>query len=136
MNPDRARKFLADNHRAVLVTHRADGRLQASPVLVGVDGEGWATISSRETAFKVQNLRHDPRATLCVFTDGFFGDWVQIEGAARIMSLPAAMDGLMQLYRSIAGEHPDWDDFRRVMRDEKRLLIRVPLDIVGPTHHG
>lgn len=107
-----------------------------SPVVVGIDSEGWAVVSSRESAFKVRNLRHDPRATLCVFTDEFFGDWIQIEGAAQIVSLPAAMDGLVDLYRSIRGEHPDWDEYRNAMVVEKRLLIRIPFDIVGPSRHG
>lgn len=136
MDVERAREFLRAHHRAVLATHRPDGRLQTSPVVVGIDSEGWAVVSSRESAFKVRNLRHDPRATLCVFTDEFFGDWLQIEGAAQIVSLPVAMDGLVDLYRSIRGEHPDWDEYRNAMVVEKRLLIRIPLDIVGPSRHG
>lgn len=131
-----ARQFIRSNHRAVLVTHRPDGRLQTSPVIVGIDDEGWAAISSRETAFKVHNLRHDPRATLCVFSDEFYGPWLQIEGAAQIVSLPIAMEPLVSLYRSIAGEHPDWDEYRASMKTERRLCVRIPLDIVGPKKHG
>ena len=73
---------------------------------------------------KTRNLRRDPRASLCVFTDGFFGDWVQVEGTAEIISLPAAMDLLVDYYRAVAGEHPDWDDYRAAMRRDRRVIIR------------
>jgi PPOX class probable F420-dependent enzyme len=99
VTPDEARAFVRAHHRAVLVTHRGDDQLQTSPVTVGVDDEGRVEISSRETAFKVRNLRRDPRATLCVFTDGFYGDWVQLDGAAEVVSLPEAMDHLVAYYR-------------------------------------
>ena len=69
-------------------------------------------ISSRETAYKVRNLRRHPTATLCVFTDNFFGPWIQIDGTAQIVPLPQAMEGLIDYYRRISGEHPDWDDYR------------------------
>jgi PPOX class probable F420-dependent enzyme len=133
---DEAREFVANNHRAVLVTRKRDGGLQTSPVLVGLDGDGRVTISSRETAYKTRNLRRDPRATLCVFSDAFFGRWMQIEGEADVVSLPEAMDGLVDYYRRISGEHPDWDDYRRAMREERRVLIRISIDKVGPTRWG
>lgn len=136
MNAEEARRFIADNHRAVLVTHRGSGGLQTSPITVGADDDGMAVISSRETAYKVRNLQGDPRATLCVFTDDFFGPWVQIEGTAEIITLPDAMEGLVEYYRRIRGEHPDWDEYRRVMREERRVLIRVGLEKVGPTKSG
>ncbi|MGH2787750.1 MAG: PPOX class F420-dependent oxidoreductase [Actinomycetota bacterium] len=131
-----ALEFVAHNHRAVLVTRRSGGGLQTSPVTVGVDGDGKVVISSRETAYKVRNLRRDPRATLCVFSDTFFGSWMQIEGSADTVSLPEAMDGLVEYYRRISGEHPDWDDYRRAMREDNRLLIRISIDRVGPTRSG
>lgn len=131
-HPDEARAFLSANHRAVLVTHRRDGGVQTSPVVVGVDADGHAIISSRETAYKVRNLRRDPRAVLCVFEDRFFGRWMQIEGRASILSLPEAMEPLVDYYRRIAGEHPDWEDYRRAMTRERRVLIRVSVDRVGP----
>ena len=136
MTPDQAREFVADNHRAVMITHRSAGGLQTSPVLVCIDGDGKVVISSRETAYKVRNLRRHPTATLCVFTDGFFGPWIQIEGAAEIVPLPAAMEGLIDYYRRISGEHPDWDDYRRAMVDQQRVLIRLSIDNVGPAHAG
>jgi PPOX class probable F420-dependent enzyme len=136
MTPDDARAFLAENHRAVMVTRRDNGELQTSPITVGVDDDGMAVISSRETAYKVRNLRRDPRVTLCVFTDAFFGDWIQVDGRAELIPLPAAMEGLVDYYRRISGEHPDWDDYRNAMVEQQRLLIRVALERVGPTRHG
>jgi PPOX class probable F420-dependent enzyme len=133
---DDARRFVADNHRAVLVTQRSGGGLQTSPVIVGVDGDGRVTISSRETAYKTRNLRRDPTATLCVFSDGFYGPWIQIEGSAEIVSLPDAMDPLVDYYRRISGEHPDWDDYRRAMEEDRRVLIRISIAKVGPTRSG
>jgi PPOX class probable F420-dependent enzyme len=106
MTPDQAREFVANNHRAVLITRRSTGGLQTSPVTVGIDSDGKVVISSRQTAYKVRNLRRHPTATLCVFTDGFFGPWIQIEGATEIVPLPEAMEGLIDYYRRISGEHP------------------------------
>jgi PPOX class probable F420-dependent enzyme len=136
MGPDDARAFVTSNPRAVLITRRASGGLQTSPVLVGVDGEGKLVISTREAAYKTRNLRRDPTAALCVFNDGFFGSWMQIEGTAQVVSLPDAMDGLVDYYRRISGEHPDWDDYRRAMRQQQRVLLRVSIDKVGPSHAG
>jgi PPOX class probable F420-dependent enzyme len=136
VTPDEAREFVANNHRAVLVTRASDGGAQTSPVVVGLDSEGKAVISSRETAFKVRNLRARPTATLCVLNDGFYGPWAQIDGDAEILSMPEALDGLIEYYRGISGEHPDWDDYRRAMQEERRVLIRVSFDKVGPTRFG
>ena len=120
MPPEQARDFLRANHRAVLATVRADGRPQLSPVTAAVDDAGRVLISTRETAVKARNLRRDPRASLCVFTDGFFGPWVQVEGDAEVISLPGAMDELVAYYRLVAGEHPDWDEYRAAMVAERR----------------
>jgi PPOX class probable F420-dependent enzyme len=136
VTPDQAREFVTNNHRAVMITHRSAGGLQTSPVLVGVDGDGKVVISTRETAYKVRNLHRRPTATLCVFNDNFFGDWIQIDGTAELVPLPEAMDGLIDYYRRISGEHPDWDDYRRAMVDQRRVLIRVTIDKVGPSHAG
>jgi PPOX class probable F420-dependent enzyme len=136
VGPDDAREFVASNHRAVLVTRRSGGGLQTSPVLVGVDGEGQLVISTREGAYKTRNLRRDPTAVLCVFSDRFFGGWMQIEGTAQVVSLPEAMDGLVDYYRRISGEHPDWDDYRKAMEQQQRVLVRVSIDTVGPTRAG
>jgi PPOX class probable F420-dependent enzyme len=136
MGPDDAREFVAGNHRAVLITRRSGGGLQTSPVLVGVDGEGMLVISTREGAYKTRNLRRDPAAVLCVLNDGFFGSWLRVEGTAQVVSLPEAMDGLVDYYRGISGEHPDWDDYRRAMRQQRRVLLRIAIDRVGPARSG
>jgi PPOX class probable F420-dependent enzyme len=136
MGPDDAREFVARNHRAVLITRRVAGGVQTSPVLVGIDDAGKLVISTREGAYKTRNLRRDPTAVLCVFSDDFFSRWMQIEGTAQIVSLPEAMEGLVDYYRRISGEHPDWDDYRRAMQHQHRVLVRVSIDAVGPAHAG
>jgi PPOX class probable F420-dependent enzyme len=131
-----ARAFLADNHRAVLSTRRGDGRPQLSPIVIALDDEGRLLISSRETAVKVKNLRRDPIASFCVLNDGFFGEWCQVEGPAEIVSLPEAMDLLVDYYRRLSGEHPDWDDYRAAMERDCRVIVRVTIERVGPTVSG
>jgi len=133
---DDAVKFVSKNHRAVLVTRKADDGLQTSPIIVGIDADHCLVISSRETAFKVRNLKRDPRATLCVFSDNFYGEWIQIDGAADLISMPDAMERLVDYYRRISGEHPDWDEYRSAMKEQKRLIIRISIDKVGPTREG
>jgi PPOX class probable F420-dependent enzyme len=136
MDLDEARDVVREQHRAVLATLRGDGTPQMSPVLVAVDDEGRALVSTREPALKVRNLRRDPRLWLCVLPDGFFGRWVQIEGRAEIVSLPAAMDGLVDYYRRVSGEHENWDDYREAMERERRVLLRVELTRAGPDRQG
>jgi PPOX class probable F420-dependent enzyme len=133
---EEARRFLRTNHRAVLATFRLDGRPQLSPVTVGVDEGGRAVISSREPAYKVRNLRRDPRASLCVINDAFFGPWAQVEGIATIVSLPEAMEPLVDYYRSISGEHPDWDDYHRAMEQQRRVIVRIDIQRAGPNRQG
>ena len=130
-----AREFMREHHRAVLATRRA-GRIQQSPVLVNVDAEGRAIISSRERASKVMNLRRDPWAQLCVFTERFFGKWIYAEGEAEVLSLPEAMDPLIDYYKRFPDENPDWDDYRERMRREKRVLIRIAIERAGPDRQG
>lgn len=136
MNLSEAQKFLQEHDCAVLATRRRDGTLQMSPVTVGVDGAGRAIISSRDAAYKTRNLRRDPQASLCVFTEKFYGPWIQIDGRAEIMSLPEAMEPLVDYYRRLAGEHPDWAEYRRAMEQDQRVLIRITLERVGPARKG
>jgi PPOX class probable F420-dependent enzyme len=133
---DHARRFVETHHRAVLVTTRTDGRPQLSPVAAGVDDDGRIIVSSRETAFKVRNLRRDPKVSLCVVNDSWWGEWIQIDGAATVVSLPDAMELLVDYYRRVAGEHADWDDYRAAMAREKRVLIRIDLERAGPDRTG
>lgn len=136
MELDAAREFVREHHRAVLHTFRRDGSPQLSPVIVALDDEGRAIVSTRETSLKVTNLRRDRRASLCVFTDDFFGPWVRIDGTTRILELPDAMEPLIDYFRRVAGEHDDWDDYRRAMRVERRVLLQITLTAAGPEVSG
>jgi PPOX class probable F420-dependent enzyme len=136
VDPQRARAFLREHHRAVLATTRADGRPQLSPVSAAVDAQGRVLISTRETAIKTKNLTRDPRASLCVLNDGFFGEWISIEGTVEIVHLPDAMELLTDYYRRVAGEHPDWDDYRDAMRRERRVILRISITRAGPDRSG
>jgi PPOX class probable F420-dependent enzyme len=134
MDLDQARDFVRNHHRAVLATRTGSG-IQQTPVLVGVDDEGRVTVSSRETAYKTRNLRSDPWAHLCVLQDGFFGDWVFLEGEADVVSLPDAMEPLVDYYRGISGE-TDWDAYRAAMARERRVIIRITPRRAGPDRRG
>jgi PPOX class probable F420-dependent enzyme len=136
MEPGKAREFLQDNHHAILATYRRDGRPQMSPVAAAVDAAGEVIVSSRETAVKTKNIRRDPRVSLCVFSDTFYGPWVQVDGAATVVSLPEAMELLVDYYRRVAGEHPDWDDYRAAMERERRVLLRISVEHAGPDISG
>jgi PPOX class probable F420-dependent enzyme len=136
MDLDEARAILRRQHHAVLATFRRNGTPQLSPVTVGLDDAGRPEISSRQTAYKVRNLRRDPRAYLCVFPDAFYGRWVQVDGRITVIDLPEAMEPLVDYYRRAAGEHPDWDDYRAGMVRERRVLLRMKIDRAGPDRAG
>jgi PPOX class probable F420-dependent enzyme len=133
---DAARDVIRTQSRAVLATMRSDGSPQMSPVLAAVDDTGAIVVSSRETAYKVRNARRDPRVWLCVLPDGFFGRWIQVDGDAAVVSLPEAMDGLVDYYRRLSGEHPNWAEYQDAMRAERRVLIRIEPRRAGPDHSG
>ena len=136
LTTDSVREFVRSNHYGVLATLRQDGAPQMSPVLIGVDDDGSLVISTREAAMKTANVRRRPQAWVCVFPNEFFGEWVQAEGSATVESLPAAMEGLVRYYRLVAGEHPDWDEYRHAMERERRVLLRIRIDRVGPARQG
>ena len=136
MDLEKAREVIREQHRAVLATLREDGTPQMSPVLVALDDDGRVLVSTRETALKVRNLRRDERLWLCVLPDGFFGRWIQVQGRAEIVPLPDAMDGLVDYYRRISGEHENWDEYRQAMQAERRVLLRVALERAGPDRAG
>lgn len=136
MDIGRATSFLSTHPRAILATTRSDGRPQLSPVVAAVDDDGRVLISTRETAIKAKNLARDPRASLCVINDGFFGEWIQADGNAELIHLPDALPILEDYYRRISGEHPDWEDYRESMRRDKRLIIRIAIDRAGPDVSG
>lgn len=136
MDIAKAREILTQRHRAVLATSRADGSPQLSPVLVALDNSGTPVISTRAPAYKVRNVRRDPNVSLCVLPDEFFGEWMQLDGTAEVVELPEAMDGLIDYYRTISGEHPNWDEYRDAMRAEQRVLLRITPTRAGPDRAG
>ena len=133
MDLDAARDFVRSSHHAVIAT-RAGDRVHQAPVLVTVDGDGRFVVSTPGTSYKAKNLRTDPRVSLCVMNDRFFGDWIYIEGEAEVVALPEAMEPLVEYYRSISGEHEDWDDYRAAMERDQRVLVRLTPHRVGPDH--
>lgn len=128
--------FIRHHGRSVLATRRRDGSPQLSPVLATVDAESRVVISTRDQAVKTLNLRRDPHATLCVMNEGFFGEWHAVDGTVEIVSLPEAMEPLVDYYRRGVGEHPDWDDYRRAMERDRRVLLRLTVEHSGPTQEG
>jgi PPOX class probable F420-dependent enzyme len=137
-NVDRAEllDFLRPRHRVVLTTTRRDGSPQASPVTAGVDAKGRIVVSTYPDRAKAANLRRDPRASALVLSDEWNGPWVQIWGTAEVLDLPDALEALVDYYRSIAGEHPDWDEYRAAMVAQGKSLIRVTIETWGPIATG
>jgi len=131
-----ALEFIRSNHRGVMSTRRADGLPAMSPVACAVDVEGRVVVSTRETAMKAKHLARGPRVAICVLNDGFYGEWVQVEGTAEVVHLPDAMDGLVDYYRRVSGEHPDWDEYRAAMERDRRVLVRITVTRSGPNVSG
>jgi PPOX class probable F420-dependent enzyme len=129
-------EFLTTRHHALLVTTRRDGGAQTSPVTCGVDGQGRIVVSSYPSRAKVANIRRAGRATACVLSDEWNGPWVQVEGPAEVVDLPEALDGLVEYYRCISGEHPDWDEYRQAMVRQGKCLIRLTAQRWGPIATG
>jgi PPOX class probable F420-dependent enzyme len=123
--------FIRPRHHMVLTTFRADGSLQSSPVTGGVDEAGRIVISSYPQRAKSANVRREPRASVVVLSDEFNGAYVQVDGDAEVIALPEAVEPLVDYFRSISGEHPNWDEYRQAMIDQGKCLIRVT-----PTHWG
>ena len=128
--------FLRPRHHAILTTTRADGRPQLSPVTCGVDVEGRIVISTYPQRAKAVNARRRPAVSVCVLSDDWDGAWVQVDGTAEVLDLPDALEPLLDYYRSISGEHPDWDDYRTAMTRQGKSLIRVTIDSWGPIATG
>ena len=128
--------FVRPRHRMVLTTFRSDGSLQSSPVSGGVDAQGRIVVASYPQRAKSANIRRRPRASVVVLSDEFDGPYVQIDGPAEVVKLPEAVEPLVDYFRSIAGEHPDWDEYRRAMRDQGKCLIRLSPQRWGPVATG
>ena len=128
--------FLRARHRAVLVTRRSGGGVQLSPVTCGVDADGRVVVSTYPQRAKVANARRDAAVSLCVLSDDFDGPWVQVDGQAEVLGLPDALEPLVEYYRSISGEHPDWDEYRAAMTRQGKSLLRITVTGWGPVATG
>ncbi|MEV0129148.1 PPOX class F420-dependent oxidoreductase [Dactylosporangium sp. NPDC050688] len=129
-------EFLSTRHRALVITTRADGRPQASPVASGVDAEGRIVISTYPERAKARNARRDSRVSVVVLSDEWNGPWVQVDGVAEVLDLPEALEPLVEYYRCISGEHPDWDEYREAMRQQGKSLLRITIESWGPVATG
>lgn len=133
---DELLEFLRDRHRALLIAHRADGSPQVSPVTCGIDPAGRIVVSTYPERAKTRNLRRDSRATVCVLSDEWDGAWVQVDGSAEVLDLPEALEPLVEYFRSISGEHPDWDEYREAMTRQGKSLLRITIERWGPIATG
>lgn len=129
-------QFIRPRHRGILVTTRRDSRPQLSPVTMGVDEEGRIVVSSYPERAKSRNAARDPKASMCVLSDEFNGDWVQVDGQLEVVEQPEAVEGLVDYFRSISGEHPDWDEYREAMVRQGKILLRLTIERWGPVSRG
>ena len=129
-------EFVRPRHRMVLTTFRADGTLQSSPVSAGFDDHGRIVIASYPQRAKSANIRRTPRASVTVLSDDFNGPYVQVDGDAEVIGLPDSVEPLVDYFRSISGEHPDWDEYRRAMVEQGKCLIRISPHRWGPVATG
>jgi PPOX class probable F420-dependent enzyme len=128
--------FVRPRHHGILATERADGSPQLSPVTMGVDGQGRVVVSSYPERAKTANARRRPRASICVLSDEFGGEWVQVSGSIEVLDLPEGLDALVDYFRCISGEHPDWDEYRAAMLRQGKVLLRLTIDGWGPVSKG
>jgi PPOX class probable F420-dependent enzyme len=129
-------EFLRPRHRAVLLTRRRGGGAQLSPVTCGVDAEGRVVVSTYPQRAKTANARREPEVSLCVLSDDWDDPWVQVDGRAEVLDLPEALEPLVEYYRSISGEHPDWAEYRAAMSRQGKSLLRVTITDWGPIATG
>lgn len=128
--------FVRPRHKATLVTRRSDGSLQMSPVTCGVDEDGRVVVSTYPQRAKAVNARRDPRVSLVVHSDDWDDPYVQVDGTAEVIDMPDAVEPLVEYFRCISGEHPDWDEYRDAMRRQDKSLIRVTIERWGPVAAG
>ena len=133
---DELLEFLRPRHRAILLTTRADGRPQASPVTCGVDTEGRIVVSTYPARAKTRNAERDPRASVVVLSDDWDGPWVQVDGRAEVLHLPESLEPLVEYFRAVAGEHSDWDEYRAAMTRQGKSLVRIDIERWSPIATG
>ena len=129
-------EFARHRHHAILITTRCDGTPQASPVTCGVDGSGRVCIATYPERAKTVNARRSGTASVVMLSDDFDGPWLQIDGDAEVLDLPGALGPLVEYYRSISGEHPDWAEYRAAMQRQGKSLIRLTPRRWGPVATG
>lgn len=129
-------EFLRPRHKVILIARRVDGRTQTSPVTAGIDPRGRMVVATYPQRAKTRNLRRDATVSACVLSDEFNGPWVQIYGTAEVLDVPEAVEPLVDYFRAVSGEHPDWDEYRRAMVDQGKSLIRVEITDWGPVATG
>jgi PPOX class probable F420-dependent enzyme len=128
--------FIRPRHHAIVITARTDGRPQASPVTCGVDAEGRIVIATYPERAKTVNAKRDPRVSVLFLSDDFGGEWVQVDGTAEVLDVPEAVEALVDYFRSISGEHPDWDEYRAAMVKQGKSLLRITPERWGPVATG
>ncbi len=129
-------EFLRTRHQAIVVTRRKDGGEQTSPVTLGIDDQGRLLVSTYPERAKVHNIRRDPAVAMCVLSQDFNGPWVHVEGTAEVLDLPDALDPLCEYFRSISGEHSDWDEYKEAMASQGKCLVRLTVERWGPIATG
>ncbi|MFC8719571.1 PPOX class F420-dependent oxidoreductase [Kitasatospora sp. NPDC057198] len=133
---DELLEFVRPRHRALLITRRADGTPQASPLTCGVDDDGRIVVSTYPERAKTRNAKRDAAVSVLVLSDDWDGPWVQVDGEAEVLDMPEALEPLVEYFRNIAGEHPDWDEYREAMRRQGKSLIRITPRRWGPIATG
>ena len=128
--------FIRPRHHGVLLTTRSNTRPQSSLVAMGLDVAGRIVVSSYPERAKVLNVRRDPGASMVIMSDDFGGEWVHVDGEAEIIDLPEAVEPLVEYFRVISGEHPDWDEYRQAMVSQGKCLIRLTIEQWGPIAKG
>jgi PPOX class probable F420-dependent enzyme len=129
-------EFVRPRHQGVLLTSRRDGWPQSSLVTMGVGDDGTILVSTYPERAKVHNLRRDPRASMVVMSDTFNGEWAQLDGTAVVIDTPDSVDGLVEYFRVISGEHPDWNEYREAMVRQGKSLIRLTIERWSPIAKG
>ena len=129
-------EFINTRHHAIVMTTRGDGRPQASPVTCGVDGQGRIVVATYPERAKTRNARRDPEVSVLFLSDDFGGPWVQVDGTAEVLDVPEAVEPLVEYFRSISGEHPDWGEYREAMVKQGKSLLRVTPRRWGPVATG
>ena len=129
-------EFIRPRHNAIVITTRADSRPQASPVTCGVDDQGRIVIATYPERAKARNARRDPAVSVLFLSDDFGGPWVQVDGTAEVLDVPEAVEPLVEYFRSISGEHPDWDEYRAAMTKQGKSLLRITPHRWGPVATG